>query len=131
LNLKLDRLLVLACCVSLVGCTTITPVGTAGLASPDSSGDDRSPRVKEGDTVVIELKDGRKLEGRLERVGSESIQIRHDSGQALQTFQRDQIVNVDQRAFSPIKTVLLVAGAALLLYAYAYAKVLGTILGGG
>jgi hypothetical protein len=108
----------------------MTPVGTAGLASPDASGDDRSPRVKEGDIVVIELKDGRKLEGRLERVGSESIQIRHDSEQALETLQRDQIVSVGQRAFSPIKTVLLVAGIALVLYAYAFTKALGTILGG-
>jgi hypothetical protein len=129
LKLKLDRALVLVCCVSLVGCTTMTPVGPSGLAARGASGDDPLPRVTEGDTVTIALKGGRKLEGRLEKVDFQSVQIRHGSGQELETLQIDQIVSVDRRAFSPIKTVLLVAGVALVLYAYAYSKALATLLG--
>jgi len=78
--------------------------------------------------VTIELRDGRRLEGRLEKVGSTSIEVRREGGQAPEALERDQIVSVEQRKVSPIKTLLLVTGITVGLYAYAYTKLLVTIL---
>lgn len=126
---NLDRLLASACCVSLVGCTTLTPVGMGGLAPSAASGDEHLPLVKEGDIVVIGLKDGRSLEGRLERLGSDFIEVRSEGGQATERLLRDQLASVDQRRFSVMKTVFLVAGITLGMYAYAYSKALEGLLG--
>jgi hypothetical protein len=106
----------------------LTPVGLAGAAPREEPGDEAVPLVAEGDVLIIGLKDGRKLEGRLGRVGSDSIEVRSEGGRASETLQKDQVVSIEQRRFSKIKTVLLVAGITLGLYAYAYAKAVEGLL---
>jgi hypothetical protein len=128
LNGKLNRLVAAACCASLIGCTTLTPVGLGGAAQHVTESSGEVPPATEGDVVIIELKDGRRLEGRLEKIGSEFIEIRAEGAQALTTVQRDQLVAVSQRRFSLTKTALLVAGITLGLYAYAYSRALVELL---
>jgi hypothetical protein len=75
------------------------------------------------------MKDGRRFEARLERVSESAVEIVLREGGSLETLQRDEIASIGRREFSLTKTVLLVAGMVLGVYAYVYAKLIRALGG--
>jgi hypothetical protein len=128
LRTTFDRLMVIACCASLIGCTTLNPVDLSRLSVGAST--EASPSGNaESDSVLIEMKDGRKFEARLERVSESSVEIILCEGGAMETLQRNEIASIGRREFSPTKTVILVAGVVLGVYAYVYVKLIRALGG--
>ena len=66
----MQRLVALACVLSLVACTTLRPVGVAGVAEGRTS---ETAPLAVGDSVVVTLKTGASISMRVSSVSSEAL----------------------------------------------------------
>jgi hypothetical protein len=114
-----DPELVMRCCialiaiVSLAGCTTLRPIeGTpAELQQRLNSGD----LLKSGDRVSIVTADYKTHVFKVTAAGTGIIEGRR------QSVPVDQVVSVQKRQFSPVKTWILVGACVLAIGSIAYA----------
>ena len=106
------RWVLLSCCVSLVGCTTLTAIPTAAARA------DGGPI---GHAVVVRTSDGEEIKGKWLRSTADAVEIETTAGQA-RSVGRDQIVSVEREEFSTGRTLLLVAGVAGLIWLYTQVK---------
>ena len=99
-------LLVVLCANVSSGCTSmkrIHPVTDAG-AAPFGP-------VKAGDSVALQLRDGRK-----EKLKVQSLEGENLVATTGQRYSRGDIVELKRKSTSPLKTTLLIAGIAMAAY---------------
>jgi hypothetical protein len=110
--------------VACTDCTTMRTIRPSGAPAAPAFGN-----VKAGDTVSVEMRDGRQARFEVSRIESdELVSVRNDR------YRRSEIVVLKRRSFSGLKTGILVAGTSagilFLVIAAAYGAAISGISGG-
>jgi len=108
------KALIVACCLSLVGCSSMVRVTPA---TPIDTSDD----------VVVVLQDGSELKGQLVRLDAERFELNQKAGQQRLLRQAD-IKAVERSEFSATRTLFLVLGIVGIATAVAYAKGISSLM---
>lgn len=125
-----SRLIVLGCCLAMLGCTSLRPVQLPGAAA---TGDDKPlvAQLAPGDKVHVVLKSGAEI--MLVVSGSTEYLLSGDELEfgTVVTLNTADIVSVKRREWDALKTVGLVLLCLIAVAAYAqaagYSKILGTV----
>lgn len=112
----LIRSVVLASCISLAGCTTLTPSpwGAGSRSSPSGPAGDPSEMV--GATVVVRTIDGKEIEARVTAIDDDKIELVQATTGEPMTLTPDNVASLSRKEVSVQRTVLLVAGVVAVVY---------------
>lgn len=130
----LIRSVVLASCIGLAGCTTLTPSpwGAASRSSSSSPAGDPSELV--GATVVVRTIDGKDIEARVTSIDEHKIDLVQATTGESMTLTRDAVASLSRKEVSVQRTVLLVAGVVAVVYlirGYLIVKGIDRVYGSG
>ena len=106
------KLLTLAVCVNLAGCTTMRAVPD-WQASASPSPLSRTPGLKSGEPITVTMSDGRKTELVFKRLTADHLEGSAGPNNSIVQIPRSQIHGVERAEVSAMKTAGLVATVLL------------------
>lgn len=127
----LVRSVVLASCVSLAGCTTLTPSPWGAGSRSSALGPAADPGEMVGATVVVRTIDGKEIEARVTSIDDQRIELVHATTGESMTLARDDVASLSRKGVSVGRTLLLAAGVTVAVYALARGYLLAKAATGG
>jgi hypothetical protein len=113
----LIRSVVFASCISLAGCTTLTPspwgAGSRSAQAGQAAGD--LGAMVDAD-VVVRTVDGREIEARVVSIDDDRIELVLATTGESTTLARDDVASLSRKDVSLGRTALLVAGVVVAVY---------------